>query len=55
MEHINKIMSLLESDELKIKILKILSKSKNPTSLNGLRVDLGRVNYTSTQRNCEFS
>jgi len=47
-------MSLLESDEIKINILKTLEKSSQELSLNGLRKRIGAVNYNSVKRNCEF-
>lgn len=47
-------MSLLESDELKINILKTLLKTNHELSLNGLRKRAGAVNYNSVKRNCEF-
>ena len=47
-------MSLLESDETKISILKTLLKNTKELSLNGLRKRIGAVNYTSVKRNCEF-
>ena len=50
----NDYMSLLESDEIKINILKTLEKSNQELSLNGLRKRIGAVNYNSVKRNCEF-
>lgn len=47
-------MSLLESDETKINILKTLLKNNKELSLNGLRKRIGAVNYNSVKRNCEF-
>ena len=47
-------MGLLESDEIKINILKELNKTNNELSLNGLRKRIGAVNYNSVKRNCEF-
>jgi len=47
-------MSLLESDEIKINILKTLLKNNKELSLNGLRKRIGAVNYNSVKRNCEF-
>ena len=47
-------MSLLESDEVKINILKTLLKNNKELSLNGLRKRIGAVNYNSVKRNCEF-
>ena len=47
-------MSLLESDEVKINLLKALLKNNRELSLNGLRKRIGAVNYTSVKRNCEF-
>lgn len=47
-------MSLLESDETKIDILKTLLKNNKEISLNGLRKRIGAVNYNSVKRNCEF-
>jgi len=47
-------MSLLESDEIKINILKALLKNNKELSLNGLRKRIGAVNYNSVKRNCEF-
>ena len=47
-------MSLLESDEIKINILKVLLKNDSELSLNGLRKRIGAVNYNSVKRNCEF-
>ncbi len=47
-------MTLLESDEIKINILKMLNKSNHELSLNGLRKRIGAVNYNSVKRNCEF-
>src|SRR3989344_8363711 len=47
-------MSLLQSDEIKIKILKELKKSDNALTLNGIRKRIGAVNYVSVKRSCEF-
>ena len=47
-------MVLLESDEVKINILKTLLKDNSELSLNGLRKRIGAVNYHSVKRNCEF-
>lgn len=47
-------MVLLESDEVKINILKTLLKDNSELSLNGLRKRIGAVNYNSVKRNCEF-
>ena len=47
-------MSLLESDEVKINILKTLLNNNKELSLNGLRKRIGAVNYNSVKRNCEF-
>jgi hypothetical protein len=46
-------MSLLESDVIKINILRILNEVE-VLSMNGLRKKIGAVNYNSVYRNCEF-
>lgn len=50
----NSNMVMLESDEIKINILKTLLKNNKELSLNGLRKRIGVVNYNSVKRNCEF-
>lgn len=47
-------MTLLESDKIKIKILKALDKSNQELTMNLLRINVGLVNYNSLTRNCEF-
>lgn len=47
-------MTLLESDKIKIKILKALGKSNHELTMNMLRSNVGLVNYNSLTRNCEF-
>ena len=54
MYKLNKIMNLLECDGQKIKILEELYKLEKAISMNGLRLRVGKVNFTSIQRNCEF-
>jgi DNA-binding HxlR family transcriptional regulator len=46
-------MALLESDEMKLRVLKQLAKSKELT-LNALRRNIGSVNFESVKRSCEF-
>ena len=47
-------MVLLDSDKIKIRILKVLNNSKTELSMNLLRKKVGLTNYKSLQRNCEF-
>lgn len=47
-------MGLLQSDEIKIKILNELKRSANALTLNGIRKRIGAVNYVSVKRSCEF-
>lgn len=47
-------MELLESDKLKIRILRCLDKQNGAVSLNSLKKKVGALNYRSVRRNCEF-
>ncbi len=47
-------MDLLESDKLKIRILRILSREKQGVSLNGLKKKINATNFRSVKRNCDF-
>jgi len=47
-------MVLLQSDEMKVRILKELKKNDNALTLNGIRKRIGAVNYVSVKRSCEF-
>jgi hypothetical protein len=47
-------MDLLESDKLKIRILKCLNKEKEGLSLNGLKKKINASNFRSVKRNCDF-
>lgn len=47
-------MVLLESDIIKIKILKKLEENNGDTSMNKLRQDIGLINFNSLKRGCEF-
>jgi len=48
------IMDILESDKMKIKILKCLFKERQGVSLNGLKKKIGASNFKSVKRNCDF-
>jgi hypothetical protein len=47
-------MNLFECDKQKIKILTKLYNLEKSISMNGLRIKVGKVNFISIQRNCEF-
>ena len=47
-------MDLLESDNLKVRILKGLARESNGLSLNGLKKKVKAANFRSIKRNCDF-
>lgn len=47
-------MNLLESDKLKVRILRILIKNPEGLSLNSLKRKVGACNYRSVSRNSYF-
>lgn len=47
-------MDLLESDIIKINILKVLNNTQTDLTMNGLRKKVGSINYQTLIRNCKF-